>query len=66
MKTKRNKKNKKKRGGKTGKKWVSAFSSAQKTLNKSGSYLEARKTLKKKAVSNIAKAKNLFGSINTL
>jgi hypothetical protein len=66
MKTRRNKKSKKKRGGKTGKKWVSAFSSAQKTLNKTGSYSAAEKSLKKKAISNLSKTRKLFGSINTL
>lgn len=66
MKTRRNKKCKKKRGGKTGKKWVSAFSSAQTTLNKTGSYSAAEKSLKKKAISNLSKTRKLFGSINTL
>jgi hypothetical protein len=45
---------------KTGKKWMTAISAAQNTLNKTGSIVAARKSLKKQALYN---ARKLFGSI---
>jgi hypothetical protein len=59
------KKNKsiKKRGGnksKTGKKWVTAIQSASKTLEKTGSIMAAKQSLKKQALFN---ARKLFGVI---
>jgi len=54
---------KKKYGGKnlkSGKKWVTAISAAKKTLKKTGSVNDAKKTLNKQALSN---ARKLFGSV---
>jgi hypothetical protein len=56
------KKNKsiKKRGTKTGKKWVTAIQAASKTLEKTGSIIAAKQSLKKQALFN---ARKLFGVI---
>jgi len=56
----RSRKNKSRKGGKTGKKWTTAIEAAQKTLSKTGSVQAARKSLKKQALTN---ARKLFGSI---
>jgi hypothetical protein len=47
-------------GGKTGKKWTTAISAAEGTLKKTGSLSDAKKSLKKQALTN---ARKLFGSI---
>ena len=52
-------KNRKKKT-KSGKKWVTAISAASKTLEKTGSIAEARKSLRKQALNN---ARKLFGSV---
>ena len=49
------------RGGKTGKKWVTAIDAASATLKKTGSISAAKKSLKKQALFN---ARKLFGSIS--
>ncbi len=61
-------KTRKYRGGKkgpkkSGKKWTTAIEAAQKTLSKTGSIEEARKSLRKQALTN---ARKLFGSIGTI
>jgi len=48
------------RGGKPGKKWVTALEAAQSTLKKTGSLDAARESLKTQALVN---ARKLFGSI---
>jgi hypothetical protein len=53
----------KKWGGKPGKKWTTAIEVAQKTLSKTGSLIAARKSLKKRALTN---ARKLFGSIGSI
>jgi hypothetical protein len=55
-------KSKRMHGGKnkTGKKWTTAIQAAQSTLKKTGSIKEAKKSLRKQALSN---ARKLFGSI---
>ena len=45
---------------KSGKKWVTAFSAASKTLSKTGSIQLAKKTLRRQALIN---ARKLFGSV---
>ena len=45
---------------KKGKKWITAIDAARKTLNKTGSILAAKHSLRKQALTN---ARNLFGSI---
>ena len=70
MATRRNKFTKKNRtisrrmkGGKkskTGKKWVTAIDAASATLEKTGSIIAAKKSLKKQALFN---ARKLFGSV---
>ena len=62
MKSKRNNKNKnnKTKRSKNGKKWTTAISAAQKTLNKSGSFNKARLVFRAQALSN---ARKLFGAI---
>ena len=52
-------KNRKKKT-KSRKKWVTAISAASKTLEKTGSITEARKSLRKQALNN---ARKLFGSV---
>ena len=47
---------------KSGKRWVTAISAAQKTLTKTGDIAAARKSLKKQALTN---ARRLFGSISS-
>jgi viroplasmin and RNaseH domain-containing protein len=47
---------------KVGKNWVTAIEAAQKTLNKTGNYVAARKSLRKQALTN---ARKLFGSITS-
>ena len=49
------------KGGKTGKKWVTAIDAASATLKKTGSISAAKKSLKKQALFN---ARKLFGSIS--
>jgi hypothetical protein len=49
------------RGGKTGKKWVTAIDAASATLKKTGSISAAKQSLKKQALFN---ARKLFGSIS--
>lgn len=67
MSTKRNKlfkkknKTQKKKLGKTGKKWVTAFDAASKSLEKTGSLSKAKMVLRKQALTN---ARKLFGSIS--
>lgn len=53
----------KKWSSKTGKKWTTAISAAQKTLAKTGSLQAAKKTLRKQALTN---ARKLFGSVGTM
>lgn len=48
------------RGGKTGKKWVTAIDAASKTLEKTGSIAAAKQSLKKQALFN---ARKLFGAV---
>jgi hypothetical protein len=62
MKSRRNYKNKqnKTRRSKSGKKWVTPISAAQKTLNKSGSFTRANKVFKTQALANVRK---LFGAL---
>lgn len=48
------------RGGKTGKKWVTAIDAASATLKKTGSISAAKNSLKKQALFN---ARKLFGSV---
>ena len=48
------------RGGKTGKKWVTAIDAASRTLKKTGSITAAKQSLKKQALFN---ARKLFGSV---
>ena len=62
MKSRRNFKNKKNksRRSKSGKKWMTAISAAQKTLNKTGSFSRANKVFKIQALSN---ARKLFGAL---
>lgn len=55
----KNKQNKTKRS-KSGKKWVTAISAAQKTLSKSGSFTRANKVFKIQALANVRK---LFGAL---
>jgi len=55
----RNPKTSKKRDGK---KWITAIEAATKTLEKTGSLIEARKSLKKQALTN---ARKLFGSVGS-
>ena len=45
---------------KKGKKWITAIEAATKTLNKTGSILAAKHSLRKQALTN---ARKLFGSI---
>lgn len=45
---------------KTGKKWVTAIDAASRTLEKTGSIIAAKKSLKKQALFN---ARKLFGSV---
>lgn len=70
MKTRRNRSLYKKRArkmtykrSKTGKKWITAIEAAQKTLNKTGSFEAAKKSLRKQALTN---ARKLFGSIGSV
>jgi hypothetical protein len=66
MNTKRKKSSKNnntKYGGKPGKKWVSAYNKASKTLKNTGSLKEAKIALKKQALIN---ARKLFGSVGKL
>jgi hypothetical protein len=59
----RRNKTKKIRGGKAskvGKKWITAVDAATKTLEKTGSIIAARQSLKKQALYN---ARKLFGSV---
>jgi hypothetical protein len=53
----------KKWGGKTGKKWTTAISAAQKTLRATGSLQAAKKSLRKQALTN---ARKLFGSVGSM
>ena len=48
------------RGGKTGKKWVTAIDAASATLEKTGSFTAAKQSFKKQALNN---ARKLFGSV---
>jgi hypothetical protein len=50
----------KSRTGKSGKRWVTAIEAASKTLDRTGSILFARKTLRRQALIN---ARKLFGSV---
>lgn len=62
MKTRR-RHSRRRRGGKSsksGRKWVTAISAAQKTLKKTGSIKSAQKVLRKQALAN---ARKLFGSV---
>ena len=68
MATRRNKNSKRKIGGKknktkkrSGKRFESAITVAQRTLNKTGSLNKARISLRKQALSN---ARRLFGAVN--
>ncbi len=64
-KHKKNNKTRKMRGGKKykqGKKWVTAISAAQNTLDKTGSITAARQSLRKQALFN---ARKLFGSVGS-
>ena len=49
-------------GKKSGKKWVTAISAAQKTLSKTGNIQAARMSLRKQALTN---ARKLFGSLSS-
>jgi hypothetical protein len=60
LRTFKNNKTKKTKGGKTGKRWVTAIEAAAHTLKSTGSFKAATKSLKKQALYN---AKKLFGSI---
>jgi len=72
MKTRRNRRLRKKggkkmtykhRGGKSGKNWTTAIQAAQDTLQKTGSFEAARQSLRKQALSN---ARKLFGSLGSV
>jgi hypothetical protein len=56
-------KKKTKKGGKEGKKWVTAYKKASKTLKNTGSLKQAKVALKKQALAN---ARKLFGSVGKL
>jgi hypothetical protein len=60
LRTNKNNKTNKKKGGKTGKRWVTAIAAARNTLKSTGSIKAATKSLKKQALYN---ARKLFGSI---
>lgn len=55
-----NKRNNTKRNNMSGKQWTTAIAAASKTLEKTGSIIQARQSLRKQALSN---ARKLFGSV---